>query len=220
MKAYTVIPGLSDHKLILADCDIRAASARKQPRSVFKWGKADWGKIKEDLAAFRDRFIPANKCRSVVENHNCWMKSFIPTKLLKDKQYAPWFNNGIKRMCKKKQWFLALPGRLGNHLPGRATRPSRGTPWKSYVKPAGPTWMIFLVWVWVRGIPNPSGNTYVFRDKTTSVSRSSREMGIWFRMLSAFKIFRGVARLAGPNYPKLILWSYARREQKGMWKNS
>ena len=68
VKACTVIPGLSDHEVFLADCDIRAASARKQPRSVFKWGKADWSKIKEDLAAFRDRFIPAYESRSVEEN--------------------------------------------------------------------------------------------------------------------------------------------------------
>ena len=96
VQACTVIPGLSDHEFVLADCDIRAASARKQPRSVFKWGKADWSKIREDLAAFRDGFILAHGSRSVEENYNCLMdqislsiKSFIPTKLLKAKQSAP-----------------------------------------------------------------------------------------------------------------------------------
>ena len=120
VDCWSPIPGLSDHEVVLADCDIRAASARKQPRSVFKWGKADWSKIKEDLAAFRDRFIPAYKSRSVEENYNCLMdqislsiKSFIPTKLLKAKQSVPWFNNSIKRMCKKKQWLFSAARKTG-----------------------------------------------------------------------------------------------------------
>ena len=120
MKACTVIPGLSDYEVVLADCDIRAASARKQPRSVFKWDKADWSKIKKDLAALRDSFIPAYGSRSVEENHNCLMdqislsmKSFIPTKLLKAKQSAPWFNNSIKRMCKKKQRLFSAARKTG-----------------------------------------------------------------------------------------------------------
>ena len=120
VKACTVIPGLSDHEVVLAHCDIRVASARKQPRSVFKWGKADRSKIKEDLAAFRDRFIPAYESRSVEENYDCLMdqisssmKSFIPTKLLKAKQSAPWFNNSIKRMCKKKQRLFSAARKTG-----------------------------------------------------------------------------------------------------------
>ena len=41
------------------------------------------------------------------------MKSFIPTKLLKAKQSAPWFNNSIKRMCKKKQRLFSAARKTG-----------------------------------------------------------------------------------------------------------
>ena len=47
LKACTVIPGLSDHEIVLADCDIKAASVRKEPRSIFRWNKADWVKSKK-----------------------------------------------------------------------------------------------------------------------------------------------------------------------------
>ena len=110
VKSCTVIPGLSDHEIVLTDYDIRAVSVRKPPRTIFKWGKADWTKIKEDLVAFRDSFMAAHAERSVEQNYKDLsvnitqiMDKHIPSKLLKPKQSAPWFNHKLKRMCKKKQ---------------------------------------------------------------------------------------------------------------------
>ena len=92
---------------------------------------------------------------------------------------------------------------MGNHLPGHATRPSRGTPWKQFVEPAGPTWIKFLIWVWVKAIPNPSGNIYGLKDKITSASRPSRKIGISLAPSSPKLLGGGVARLASPNYSQI-----------------
>ena len=57
VKSCTVIPGLSDHDIVLTDCNVRAVSVEKPPRVIFKWGKADWDKIRSSLNHFKDRFL-------------------------------------------------------------------------------------------------------------------------------------------------------------------
>ena len=110
VKSCTVIPGLSDHDIVLTDCDVRAVSVEKPPRVIFKWGKADWDKIRSSLKNFKDRFLTICHHRTVEENYSD-LNSFItkvmdeniPTKLSKTRQSAPWFDHKLKRMCKRKQ---------------------------------------------------------------------------------------------------------------------
>ena len=110
VKSCTVIPGLSDHDIILTDCDVRAVSVKKPPRVTFKWGKADWDKIRKCLYKFKDRFFTICSQLTMEENYND-LNSFIikvmdeniPTKLSKSRQSAPWFDHKLQRICKMKQ---------------------------------------------------------------------------------------------------------------------
>ena len=39
------IPGISDHEIILADCDLKPVVCKKPPRTIYLWNKVDWNKI-------------------------------------------------------------------------------------------------------------------------------------------------------------------------------
>ena len=41
VKACISITGISDHSIVLADCDLRATINNKLPRKVYQWSKAD-----------------------------------------------------------------------------------------------------------------------------------------------------------------------------------
>ena len=51
-KACISIPGISDHSIVLADCDLKATINKKPPRKVYQWTKADWQLIKEQTVIF------------------------------------------------------------------------------------------------------------------------------------------------------------------------
>ena len=114
MKLCTVIPGLSDHDIILTDCNVRAVSVEKPPRVILKWGKAVWDKIQPSLNNFNDRFLAICSQRTVEENYND-LNSFItkvmdeniPTKLYKPRQSTPWFDHKLKCMGNRKQWLFS-----------------------------------------------------------------------------------------------------------------
>ena len=51
------IPGISDHSIVLADCDLKATINKKPPRKVYQWSKADWQLIKEQTVIFVKQFL-------------------------------------------------------------------------------------------------------------------------------------------------------------------
>ena len=109
-KSVNVIPGLSDHEIVCADCNIRARITKKTPRKIHLWSKADWQSLRTKLCEFRDDFISSCHLRSVEENYSKFkneieslMTKYIPSKMTSTRFNMPWFNNTIKRMCKKKQ---------------------------------------------------------------------------------------------------------------------
>ena len=40
VKACISIPGISDHIIVLADCELKATMNKKPPREVYQWSKA------------------------------------------------------------------------------------------------------------------------------------------------------------------------------------
>ena len=109
-KSVNVIPGLSDHEIVCADCNIKARITKKPPRKIHLWSKADWQSLRTKLCEFRDDFISSCHLRSVEENYSKFkneieslMTKYIPSKMTSTRFNMPWFNNTIKRMCKKKQ---------------------------------------------------------------------------------------------------------------------
>ena len=56
VKACISIPGISDHSIVLADCDLKATINKKPLRKLFQWSKADWQLIKEQTVIFAKQF--------------------------------------------------------------------------------------------------------------------------------------------------------------------
>ena len=104
------IPGISDHEIILADCDLKPVVCKKPPRTIYLWNKVDWNKIRLLASEFSESFLPEHGTRSVDKNYTMFkefialtMKEHIPNKLTSTRTNLPWFNRGLKRMCKVKR---------------------------------------------------------------------------------------------------------------------
>ena len=65
VKACISIPGISDHSIVLADCDLKATINKKPPRNVYQWSKTDWQLIKEQTAIFSKHFLALALTRTV-----------------------------------------------------------------------------------------------------------------------------------------------------------
>ena len=52
VKACISIPCISDHSIVVADCDLKAAINKKPARNVYQWSKADWQLVKEQTVIF------------------------------------------------------------------------------------------------------------------------------------------------------------------------
>ena len=57
VKACISIPGISDHSIVLVDCDLKATIKKKPQRNVYQWSKADWQLIKEQTVIFAKQFL-------------------------------------------------------------------------------------------------------------------------------------------------------------------
>ena len=110
VKSTSTIPGILDHDIIAADCDIRARHTRKAPRKIHMFSKADWTKLKEESKIFCDDFLQRHVDRSVEENYSALkqhltdiINKYIPSRTSSSRFNLPWMNTTLRRMCRKKQ---------------------------------------------------------------------------------------------------------------------
>ena len=109
VKACISIPGISDHSIVLADCDLKATINKKPPRKVYPWSKANWQLIKEQTVIFAKQFLALAQTRTVKENYTVFIEYIegiiavnIPSKLLNYRHNLPWMNINLKRLIRKK----------------------------------------------------------------------------------------------------------------------
>ena len=128
VKSCYSIPGISDHEVVLTDCDVRAQITKKVPRKIFQWSRANWDHLRKITSEFKDKFLSDYSTKSVNENYNSLcahinsiLDEHVPSKMSKPPQSLPWFNSSLKRMCRKKQ-------RLFN----AATRTHKKAQWDRY----------------------------------------------------------------------------------------
>ena len=109
VKSTNVIPGMSDHDIVVTDVNINLVKQKRVPRSIHLYAKADWEKVKVTASKFRDSFATVTQHFNEEEKWRHF-KSFldevlshIPNKLCSSKRHVPWLTNSIKRICKRKQ---------------------------------------------------------------------------------------------------------------------
>ena len=109
VKSHISIPGISDHSIVLADCDLKATINKKPPRKVYQWSKADWQLMKEQTVIFAKQFLALALTRTVKENYTVFIEYMegilvinILLKLSNYRYNLPWMNRNLKRLIRKK----------------------------------------------------------------------------------------------------------------------
>ena len=109
VKSCISIPGISDHSIVLADCNLKTPITNKPQRRVYRWSKADWHKIKGLTTTFAESFLALANSRSVNDHYLVFkkfmeglLKTDIPSKLTGSRHNLPWINTELKRQIRKK----------------------------------------------------------------------------------------------------------------------
>ena len=110
-KSNSTIPEISDHDIIVTDFDTKPHVSATPPRKIYKFHKADWDTLKEELD---------KGAQTVVKQYNngdgvatLWtsfrtllqkaMDRSIPSRLQKKRTSLPWLTHSIQKMLKRKQ---------------------------------------------------------------------------------------------------------------------
>ncbi len=106
-----VIPGLSDHDIVLVDSRIKPTRARPVARKVNVWKKANIDQMRHDTVVFAENFC--NKYRTSEEMENMWselqthladiQEAHIPTTTTRTKFHQPWISPQLRRLARRKQ---------------------------------------------------------------------------------------------------------------------
>ena len=120
VKSCKVIPGISDHNVVVVDCNIQAQISKKPPHKVYKWDKAPWDLIREKTVLFGENFIQNSTQKNVAENyasietHFQEIMKLVPHKMSRSRIDLPWFNQNLKREGKRRQRLYKMCKQLGN----------------------------------------------------------------------------------------------------------
>ena len=57
IKSINSIPGISDHNIVLADCNLKPSIITKPQRKIYQWSKADWHSVREQTVVFAENYL-------------------------------------------------------------------------------------------------------------------------------------------------------------------
>ncbi|CAG2220727.1 unnamed protein product [Mytilus edulis] len=105
-----VIPGISDHEIVYIESNLKPRRAKKQPRKVFLYKKANTEQIKEKINNIHLNDITNLENLTMDELWDNFktkvlktMEESIPTKMINNtKQKLPWINKEIKSLIRKR----------------------------------------------------------------------------------------------------------------------
>ncbi|KAI8488363.1 hypothetical protein Bbelb_339590, partial [Branchiostoma belcheri] len=110
IEKTTVVPGISDHDMVLVDVNLALKQNRKPKRKVYIRTKADEPAIKKDLTDYATNFHKRTQDMSVTQKWSDFkdkmkdtMNKHIPSKITSSRYNLPWFNRNLRRHCRKKQ---------------------------------------------------------------------------------------------------------------------
>ncbi|CAG2250433.1 unnamed protein product [Mytilus edulis] len=111
VKTSKNTPGISDHEMIVTDCDTKPYYQRSKPRKCYIYSKANWSSIKEEITKtstkirqMQDREINAQEMSDTFKKELFKsMDKHIPSKEIRSKNNLPWINHKIRKLFKKKQ---------------------------------------------------------------------------------------------------------------------
>ena len=123
-----VIPGISDHDMVITDLSLEPPRRRPQKRKVYIRKRANVQQIKSDLLSFANYYLTNllhadldMKWDTFVATISDTLERNVPHKFTSCRTNLPWFNRDHCHMCRKKQRLYNKPKdqvnlRTGLHL--------------------------------------------------------------------------------------------------------
>ena len=124
-----VLPGISDHCIVLFDISGKPKLQKKPQRKIFEFDKADPEVLKSEVSLYVQRFLssnPENKSVNsnwtyITDSLNNIVKEHVPSKLSKGKPNLPWISSGVKRKMRKRDLLFSL-----------ARKTNKSSDWKAF----------------------------------------------------------------------------------------
>ena len=105
-----VLPGISDHLVVMFDVNMKSKPQPKIPRKIFNYNKTNLETLQEKTKHFCEEFLASDPGKNSVntnwttvkDNLHQIMNSHIPFKMSKTRHSLPWIDPQIKRQMRKR----------------------------------------------------------------------------------------------------------------------
>ena len=105
----SVLPGLSDHDIVMAEVNVRPQKLKQVPRNIYLYKKADWDQLKQSMRDFH-KVVKSDLATADIQI--LWDKfvaklqqgidTFIPIRKARPKNGLPWINQEIRRLMRRR----------------------------------------------------------------------------------------------------------------------
>ncbi len=110
VEKITIVPGMADHRTVIADLNLSPKIKRRVKRKVFIRKKADTDSIKTSLTDFQQTYMTSTigfnanqKWKTIHKKITEVMNDFVPHRYTSTRYNLPWFNRQLRRLCRRKQ---------------------------------------------------------------------------------------------------------------------
>jgi len=110
VRSVKVEAGMSDHRVVIADLDLKAKLNKKKHRKVYLYKKGNMDGVRQELAQCFPRFNEEHSDSSVEDSWSAFktimngaMEKHIPQKTLSGRWDIPWMTRDIKKQIRLKQ---------------------------------------------------------------------------------------------------------------------
>ena len=115
-KSCYTVPDISDHQMIVVDCDVKPRYKKQKHRKLYIFKKANWTNIKSNLRTLSMYITHSpssveTKRQDLREGIFKAMSHDIPTKWSSNRPHLPWLSSKLKKCIKKKHKLMQLAKR-------------------------------------------------------------------------------------------------------------
>ena len=107
----SIIPGLSDHDIVLAKVNAKPEISKQVPRTILLYKKADWEQLKQSMRDLHSELTQSDLATTSAQS--MWdrfatkleqgIDQFIPTRKSGSRDGFPWINQEIRRLMRKRE---------------------------------------------------------------------------------------------------------------------
>ena len=116
VKSCYTVPGISDHHMVVVDCDVKPRYKKQKHRKLYIYKKANWTNIKSNLRALimyitHSPSSVETKWQDLREGIFTAMSHDIPTNWSSNRSHLPWLSSKLINCIKKKHKLMQLDKR-------------------------------------------------------------------------------------------------------------